>query len=113
MGEGRGRDNPPIQRTEQRREPLERVHRRRFADSARKHPHRNQESPPIPMMFGHPSIFAIESAVTEAYEQLSLRALGFFVIYVGGHSYGLRSPGSTMLACSFDAVRRRIADRGK
>jgi hypothetical protein len=65
------------------------------------------------MLVGEPSVFAIESGITIAYECLSLRALGFFVVHVGGRSYGRRSPDSTMLACSFDEVERRIADRGK
>jgi len=57
-------------------------------------------------------VFAIESALTIAYERLSLRALGFFVVHVDGRSDGLGAPDSTMLACSFDSVKRRIADRG-
>jgi len=64
------------------------------------------------MIIGDPSNFAIESSITEAYERLSLRALGFFVIHVGGFSYGKRSADSTMLACSFDEVGGRIAMRG-
>lgn len=65
------------------------------------------------MVVGNPSVLAIESSITQPYERLSQRALGFFVIHVGGKSYGVRSPEATLLACSFDAVRRRIAQRGK
>src|SRR5882672_2282909 len=65
------------------------------------------------MTVGNPNIFAIESRISQAYERLSFRALGYFVIHVRGHTYGRRSPDSTMLACSFDAVERRIAERGK
>ncbi|HLJ86508.1 MAG TPA: Imm42 family immunity protein [Candidatus Angelobacter sp.] len=64
------------------------------------------------MMIGDPSIIAIESNITQAYEHLSFRALGYFVIHAGGRRYGTCSPDSTMLACSFDEVGRRIRDRG-
>jgi hypothetical protein len=64
------------------------------------------------MIVGNPSVFAIESTITRAYERLSLRALGFFAVHVSGHCYGGRSPGSTMLACSYDEVESRIAERG-
>jgi hypothetical protein len=64
------------------------------------------------MIVGNPDVFAIESGVTRAYERLSFRALGFFVIDVMGRSYGVREQDATMLACSFDEVGRRIARRG-
>ena len=64
------------------------------------------------MIIGNTSRFAIESSVTKAYERLSFRGLGFLVIHVGGVSYGRPSADSTMLACSFDEVERRIARRG-
>lgn len=35
------------------------------------------------------------------------------MLHVGGKSYGVRLPDATPLACAFDAVRRRIARRGK
>ncbi len=65
------------------------------------------------MVVGDPSVLAIESSITQPYERLGQRALGFFVIHVGGKSYGVRSPEATLLACSFDAVRRRIVRRGE
>jgi Immunity protein 42 len=64
------------------------------------------------MTVGDPSIFALESGITRAYERKSFRALGFFTIHIGGHCYGRRTPDSTMLACSFDEVERRINRRG-
>jgi Immunity protein 42 len=64
------------------------------------------------LIIGEPSVFAVESSITEAYEELYLRALGFFVIYVDGLFYGRRSANSTMLARSFDEVGNRIAMRG-
>ncbi len=64
------------------------------------------------IIVGNPAVFAIESSITEAYERLSQRALGYFVIHVSGKSYGIRSPEATLLACSFDAVRERISRRG-
>jgi immunity protein 42 of polymorphic toxin system len=63
-------------------------------------------------MIGNASVLAIESSITLAYERLSFRALGFFVIHVAGRSYGRRLPDSTLLACSYDEVGRRIAMRG-
>ncbi len=65
------------------------------------------------MIVGDPLVFAIESEFTKAYERLSFRALGFFAIYVGNYCYGLRSPEATMLACSYDAVNRRLKGRGR
>lgn len=64
------------------------------------------------MIVGDPSVFAVESSITEAYERLSFRALGFFVIHISGLCYGRRTADSTMLACSFDEVKGRIAMRG-
>jgi hypothetical protein len=64
------------------------------------------------LIVGNASVFAIESSITRAYERLSFRGLGFFVIHVGGCCYGKREPDSTMLACSYDEVERRIARRG-
>jgi Immunity protein 42 len=65
------------------------------------------------MMIGNASIFAIESEIYRAYERLSLRALGFFVLHVGGRRYGVHKPETTMLATAFDAVQSRIVCRGK
>lgn len=65
------------------------------------------------MMVGNSLVFAIESGITQAYEKLSYRALGYFVIYINGVCYGVRKHDATMLACSFDAVKRRITNRGK
>lgn len=64
------------------------------------------------MIAGDSSLFAIESGITKAYERLGLRAWGFFVIHIGGRSYGVRDPEATLLACSFDAVVERLARRG-
>jgi hypothetical protein len=64
------------------------------------------------VIVGDPRTFAIESSITRAYEQLSLRALGFFVLHVGGRCYGKRTSDATMLACSYDEVESRIAGRG-
>ena len=64
------------------------------------------------MIVGDPRVFAIESKITKAYERLSFRALGFFVIHVSGRRYGVHSPEATMLACSFDQVENRTARCG-
>jgi hypothetical protein len=65
------------------------------------------------MIVGNPRIFAIQSEITHAYERLSLRALGFFIIHVMDGCYGVNSPEATMLANSFDTASRRIVDRGR
>lgn len=65
-----------------------------------------------PLICGNPDIFAIESSITEAFENPGQRALGYFLIEVSGKSYGVRSPAATLLACSFDAVGRRLKRRG-
>ena len=65
------------------------------------------------MIVGIPTLFAIESVVTEFYSRLSLRALGLFVIHINGFRYGVYKPDATMLANSFDEVGRRIAERGQ
>lgn len=63
------------------------------------------------MTVGDTSTFALESEYTAASRGPSWRGLGFFVIHVGGQGYGIKSPGQSMLACSFDEVRRRITER--
>ena len=65
------------------------------------------------MIIGDPSRFAIESEIADAYERLSFRALGFFMIHIVGCRFGVPDPEATMLACSFDAVQRRLTNRGK
>ena len=64
------------------------------------------------MIVGDPSRFALESEITHAYERLSLRALGYFLIHVGGRCYGVRSWDATMLSAAFDGVAKRIATQG-
>ncbi len=64
------------------------------------------------MTIGQPSLFAIESSITEAYDRRSLLALGYFALHIGGLVYGQIASDSTLLACSFDEVERRIAERG-
>jgi hypothetical protein len=64
------------------------------------------------LFVGDKSRFAIESYIAQPFERLSQRALGYFLVHVGGQVYGVRSPQATLLACSFDAVNRRLAHRG-
>ena len=64
------------------------------------------------MIIGDPAVFAIESGITEAYLRPSLMALGYFVIHVSGKRFGVKRPDATLLACSFDEVGKRIAERG-
>jgi hypothetical protein len=61
---------------------------------------------------GNPSSLAVESGITQAYTRLSLRALGYFVLHIGGFRYGVYKPDATALARSFDEVERRISFRG-
>jgi len=65
------------------------------------------------VIIGDTSRFAIESGMTKAYARLSFRALGFFVIYLGGRQYGVRASDATLLACSFGEVEDRIARSGR
>src|SRR5271166_5073751 len=64
------------------------------------------------MIVGNPSVFAVESEITKAYERLSFRALGFFVIWIKENCYGIREPTATMLANLFDDAVHRIVRRG-
>jgi hypothetical protein len=64
------------------------------------------------VIVGDPAVFALESTIVRAYERPSLRALGCFLIHCCGQSFGVRSAEASMLACSFDAVKKRLADRG-
>jgi hypothetical protein len=67
----------------------------------------------VTIIIGNPKKFALESGITRAYAHPGLRALGFFVIYIAGRCYGVRTPDATTLACSFDKLQDRIAWRGK
>ena len=65
------------------------------------------------MIVGYKPNFAIESSISTAYERLSFLALGFFVIYLGGRCFGVRSDDASLLACSYGEVKDRITNRGK
>ena len=65
------------------------------------------------MIAGNHHDFAIESEITQVYDQASHLALGFFVLYVKGNCYGVRKEDATMLGCSYDEVKRRISKRGQ
>lgn len=65
------------------------------------------------MTVGNPSSFAIESQITHAFSALGLRALGFFVLHIGGLSFGVRRADATYLANSLDQVDRRLAKQGR
>ncbi len=64
------------------------------------------------MLVGDPRSFAVESLITAAYASRGLRALGCFLIHVGGNRYGVYKSDATLLANSFDEVENRIARRG-
>lgn len=65
------------------------------------------------MIVGNRDKFAIESHISQAYSNLHFRALGFFVIYITGKCYGVRSVDATMLTCSFEKVKDRLGRRGR
>ena len=48
------------------------------------------------VMVGDPTLFAIESAITQAFERLGFRALGYFVVHLNGRCYGVRRPDATL-----------------
>jgi hypothetical protein len=64
------------------------------------------------MIVGDPTIFALESGISRAFERSGALALGFFVIHIAGRRFGVRSPEATLLACSHGEVRDRIDRRG-
>ncbi|SUC82802.1 Uncharacterised protein [Pannonibacter phragmitetus] len=61
---------------------------------------------------GNQKKFAIESGVENFLSRPSQRALGYFIIYVKDKIYGVRKSDATLLACSFDAIQRRLERRG-
>lgn len=64
------------------------------------------------VIVGNPSTIAIESGLTHCYADRSQLGLGYFLIHLGGKTYGVRSAEATLLACSFDSVVERLARRG-
>ena len=64
------------------------------------------------LLIGSPATFAIESFMAQVLARPGQRGLGYFCLHVGSKLYGIRSPDATLLACSFDAVVRRIEGRG-
>lgn len=64
------------------------------------------------MLIGDPAVIAVESKITVAYEDPGLRALGLFVLHVGGIPYGVKAADATLLANSYDRVLELIAGRG-
>jgi hypothetical protein len=65
------------------------------------------------LLVGDKDKFAIESYISEAFDRLSFRALGYFVLHIRGCEFGVRSTNATLLANSFDGVLRRIKNRGQ
>jgi hypothetical protein len=64
------------------------------------------------MIVGDISKIAIESEITVAFSELHKIALGFFILHVANKSYGVRATEASLLACSLQTVRQRIANRG-
>lgn len=61
---------------------------------------------------GDESKFSIEYGVSKFYKNLSQRALGYFNISINGVRFGVHSPNATLLACSLDAIERRLMRKG-
>ncbi len=64
------------------------------------------------MIHGSAENFAIESGITEAYPELGSRALGYFVLHIGGERYGVLAPDASLLACSLGTVEGTTLHRG-
>lgn len=64
------------------------------------------------IVVGDSSRFSIESCVAEYMRSPGQRGLGYFVVNLSGRCFGVKEPNATLLACSFDAVQRRIEKRG-
>jgi hypothetical protein len=65
------------------------------------------------MIIGDPALIALESEITRALPvEDRFRALGFFVLHVGGKLYGVREPSATLLECSINEVEERIKRQG-
>jgi hypothetical protein len=56
--------------------------------------------------------FGIESQISVASPDGFERSSGYFVIYLGGKSYGVKEADASMLGCSFEEVRNRLGERG-
>lgn len=64
------------------------------------------------MIFGNVQRFAIETEVTKVYPrdkgQRTQQALGFFIVYIKNHVFGVRSPDATTLGFVECFIRERI-----
>ena len=58
-------------------------------------------------------VFAIESFISSAYYQESIRAVGYFLIKINGISYGVKEDDATALANSYDSVIECLETRGR
>ena len=65
------------------------------------------------MMVGDPRSFAIEFEITEPYPDDHFLALGFFIVHVNGHEYGIREPDATTFGNAVDAANELLQTRGK
>lgn len=64
------------------------------------------------LLIGDPAIFAVESRIKKAYEDLSQMALGYFVLHIRGRSFGVCKPDATLLSCAYGQTLRRLSRRG-
>ncbi len=55
--------------------------------------------------------FYLESYVDSYLPNISQMAIGYFNISIGGRVFGVRKNDATLLACSYDAVLRRLKGR--
>jgi hypothetical protein len=57
--------------------------------------------------------FSIESYISSAYSNRGILGIGYFIVHLKGVTFGVKEDDATCLACSFDAVNDRIANKGK
>jgi hypothetical protein len=61
---------------------------------------------------GDTSEFAVEWGLSEAFAQPGQWAIGYFVIYIKGKCFGVKTADATLLGCSFDELGDRLKRRG-
>ena len=60
------------------------------------------------MIVGDRSTVAIESRIKSFHKRLSVRGIGSFLIHLANRPYGVQAEDATALACSFDAIEKRL-----
>jgi hypothetical protein len=58
------------------------------------------------------SEFCIEWAMSKPFDENSFLALGYFNISINRTRYGVKAPDATLLANTYDEIKKRLCDRG-